>query len=463
MFQFNNKKLKKIFKSITIVGLILSCSFLLNFLTQKNSFLWAKKESDKLQIFSKVLSYVKHNYVEEVDEDKLIEGAIKGMLNTLDPHTVWLAPKQYKEMITETKGEFGGIGIEITIKNKILTIVAPIEDTPGYKIGLKAGDIIIKIEDKSTADMDIFEAVKLMRGKPKTPVKITIMRTDWKEPKDFSIIRDIIKVKSIKYQTLEPGYGYIKITQFQEKTSKQLLSALYALKKQNNSLKGLILDLRNNPGGLLPQALQVSDIFIDKGRIVSTVGRDPSKKDIHYAHKEGSFTDFPMAVLINSGSASASEIVAGALQDSGRAIIMGQKSFGKGSVQQIVDLEDESALKLTIAKFATPNDHFIQERGITPDVKLDDIDMEKYEESKLKGPIWREKDYDRHLEGVLYKDDEEGVEKEKPKEEKPQEESKSELLDQDFQIFQALSYLKFGDYLTQNPFFQKTVLKNGKH
>ena len=412
----------------------------------------AKSESDKLKIFSQVLSYVRNNYVEEVDEDKLIEGAIKGMLAELDAHSAWLSPKQYKEMMSETKGEFGGIGIEITMKDRILTIVAPIEDTPAYKAGLAAGDVIVKIEGKMTTEMDIFEAVKFMRGKPQSKVTITIMRSDFKEPKDFVITRDIIRVKSVKYQTLEEGYGYIKITQFQEKTARQLLSALYQIKKENKSLKGLILDLRNNPGGLLPQALQVSDIFLEEGRIVSTVGRDPSQKEIHYAHKEGSFTDFPLAILINSGSASASEIVAGALQDTGRAIIMGEKSFGKGSVQQIITMDDGSALKLTVARFATPKDRFIQEHGITPDAVLENIDMENYQKSIKKGPIWREKDYERHLPGV-----EEPEEGEAPKVQTPSaepKEKKNTLVESDYQVFQALNYLKFGEYLAKNPALQ---------
>ncbi len=456
MFQ-SKKLLKKCFVGFFFVAAVIVCSLILNKVDPISKQGWADKSSsvsDKLQIFSQVLSYVKNNYVDEVKEQDLIEGAIKGMLQSLDPHSVRLLPDQYKEMLSETKGEFGGIGIEITMKKNLLTIVSPIEDTPAAKAGLQAGDVIVKIAGRVTNEMDIYEAVKLMRGKPKTPVVISIMRTGLTEPKDFTIVRDIIRVQSIKYQTLETGYGYIRITQFQENTSKQLLNALYALMKENKSLKGLVLDIRNNPGGLLPQALEVSDIFLESGRIVSTVGRDKSKRDIHYAHKEGSFLDFPIAVLVNSGSASASEIVAGALQDQGRAIIMGEKSFGKGSVQQIINLDDGSALKLTIAKFVTPNEHFIQEHGITPDVALDNIDMEEYKKSVKKGPIWREKDYDRHLKSVEDEDvkKEETPKKEEKKEEKP--ESKNKLLDTDYQVYQALNYLKFGEYLTRKSLFQ---------
>ena len=443
---------RKILVGVTYAVSVIVVASVFNLLNITHPAHSAKPESDKLKIFSQVLSYVKNNYVEEVDEDKLIEGAIRGMLSEIDAHSAWLTPKQYKEMMSETKGEFGGIGIEITMKDRILTIVSPIEDTPAYKSGLAAGDIIVKIEGKMTTEMDIFEAVKLMRGKPQSKVTVTIMRSDFKEPKDFVIMRDIIRVKSVKYQTLEKGYGYIKITQFQEKTARQLLSALYQIKKENQSLKGLILDLRNNPGGLLPQALQVSDIFLEEGRIVSTVGRDPSQKEIHYAHKEGSFVDFPMAVLINSGSASASEIVAGALQDSGRAIIMGEKSFGKGSVQQIIAMDDGSALKLTVARFATPKDRFIQEYGITPDAVLDNIDMENYQKSIKKGPIWREKDYDRHLPGVEEQEDGDAP-KIQPTSTKP-EEKKNTLVESDYQIFQALNYLKFGEYLSKNSALQ---------
>ncbi|MBI2026869.1 MAG: S41 family peptidase [Deltaproteobacteria bacterium] len=405
----------------------------------------APATSDKLQLFSKIMTYVKHNYVESVDENKLLDGAIRGMLAALDPHSAWLTAEQYKELQTETEGEFGGVGIEIIMKKNILTIISPIEGTPGHRAGLMPGDIIVKIEGHSTSGMEISEAVNLMRGKPKTKVTITIMRSDFKEPKDFVIERDVIRVQSVKFQILEPGYGYIRIAAFQENTSKQLLSALYSMTKDNKALLGLILDLRNNPGGLLPQALEVSDVFLDEGKIVSTVGKDASKPQHHYANKEGSFVNFPMAVLINGGSASASEIVAGALQDHQRAIILGQKSFGKGSVQSIAPMEGGSALKLTIARFATPKGKFIQEHGITPDGVIDNVDMEEYKKTIKDINSWREIDFERHLEGVP-----DGKDKKK-------DEPKAEILDKDFQVYQALRYLKLSQVAGSLKYFHREI------
>ena len=444
-----------------LVGVILSISLFFIFSQSSSLFVQAKTDTDRLELFSKILSYIKNNYVEKVDDSKLIEGAIRGMLSSIDPHSSYLSPEQNKDLQTEIKGEFGGIGIEI-MKKEMLTIIAPIEGTPGYRAGLQPGDIIVKIQGKSTADMDIFDAVKLMRGKPKSLVKITIMRAGFKEPKDFDIMRDIIKVQSVKYQVLEPHYAYIRIAAFQEQTSKQLLNALYEIMKKEKELKGLILDLRNNPGGLLPQALEVSDIFLDEGRIVSTVGRDTLKPQHYYANKEGSFVNFPIALLINSGSASASEIVAGALQDHGRAVIMGQRSFGKGSVQSSIELGDGSALKLTIAKFATPNGRFIQEHGIIPDVVIDNVDMEAYKKSIDKASIWREKDMDRHLQGDGESDDGEEAPTESKVEKKDDKQPGvplADLLEKDFYVYQALRYLKFSMFVASHPSFSRFIGK----
>lgn len=328
----------------------------------------AEDTYDKLKVFTKVLELVQRQYVEEVDPEQLVYGAINGMLQTLDPHSSFMPPETYKEMNTEVKGEFGGLGIEITLKEGVLTIVSPIDDTPAAGAGIQANDQIVKINGESTKRMNLNEAVKRMRGKPGSDVTISIVRQGWTEPKDFTLKRAVIHIKSVRSRMLEPGYGYVRISQFLGSTNDELEEALESLDKQQK-LTGLVLDLRNNPGGLLDQAVDVADRFLRRGDlIVYTAGRVQEQQPRFQAEGDGSRTDFPMVVLVNEGSASASEIVAGALQDHRRATIMGLRSFGKGSVQTLVQLPDDSGLRLTTALYYTPSGRSIQGHGIEPDV-----------------------------------------------------------------------------------------------
>jgi carboxyl-terminal processing protease len=327
---------------------------------------------EKLKIFGDVLSAVQTSYVEEPDMDQLVEGAIKGMLQNLDPHSSYLTPDMLKQVEVETKGVFGGLGIEIGIKDGILTIIAPIEDTPADRAGLLAGDKIVKIEDDPTKDMTVMDAVKRLRGEPGTKVKIWVAREGVRELLPYTITRDIIKIRSVKTKDLGDGIGYVKLLQFQQDSTAELENAIRERKKGKEGVRGLVLDLRNNPGGLLDQAVKVADKFIGSGLIVYTDGRLEAQKYKYSAHKEGTYGDFPMVVLVNAGSASASEIVAGALQDHGRAIILGTRTFGKGSVQTILPLEDGSALRLTTARYYTPNGRSIQAKGIEPDIIVRD-------------------------------------------------------------------------------------------
>ncbi|VAW35956.1 Carboxyl-terminal protease [hydrothermal vent metagenome] len=320
-----------------------------------------------LEKFADVINLLEKDYVEPINPDKLIQGAIKGMIASLDPHSSYMTAENFKDLQIETNGSFSGIGIEITIKNGGLVIVSPIEGTPAYQQGLKAGDRIIKINGIYTKDMDMMAAVKLLRGKRGTKVTISIYRRGWPKLRKFTITRDVIPLHSVKSKILEPGYAYLRITSFQAKTTKDTLRALKKLSKQG-PLKGLILDLRNNPGGLLDQATGIADIFMDKGIIVSTKGRLADQNMVYRAHQGAVSYDFPIIVLINGGSASASEIVAGALQDSRRALILGVQSFGKGSVQTVFPLNNGAGLRLTTARYYTPSGRSIQAKGVTPDI-----------------------------------------------------------------------------------------------
>jgi len=323
-----------------------------------------------LEAFTNVLAIVQKNYVEEVSSQKMIEGAINGMLNALDPHSAYLTPELYKELQVDTEGSFGGLGIEITLRDGVLTVVSPIEDTPAYRAGVKAGDQIIKIEGELTKDMTLVEAVKKMRGPKGSKIVISIRREGVNKLLDFSLVREVIRVQSVKSRSLEKGYGYIRLSQFQDRTGADLDAALAKLTQENGKLAGIVLDLRNNPGGLLSQAVKVSDTFLDSGLVVYTEGRLENQKQKYFAHP-GGYTDVPMVVLVNGGSASASEIVAGALQDHGRAVVLGLQTFGKGSVQTILPLESGAALRLTTALYFTPNGRSIQVTGVTPDIVLD--------------------------------------------------------------------------------------------
>lgn len=358
----------------------------------------AGTDYESIELFTDVLAIVKKSYVEEVDTKKLIYGAINGMLAALDPHSSFMPPDTYKELKLDTKGEFGGLGIEISIKDGILTVISPIEDTPAYRAGIKAGDQILKIDDKFTKDLTIMDAVKRMRGVKGTKVTLTIMREGFDKPKDFPLTRDVIQVKSIKFKMLDDGYGYLRIAQFQEKTSDDLQKALDILNETSKGkLKGLVLDLRNDPGGLLDQAVKVSETFLEEGKlIVYTEGREKDAQMKFSSRKSEKQPDYPIVALINSGSASASEIVAGALQDHKRAVVMGVQSFGKGSVQTIIPLSDNSGLRLTTAKYFTPSGRSIQAKGITPDIVVERIELTSTE--KKESMHLREKDLENHFE-----------------------------------------------------------------
>lgn len=339
-----------------------------------------KKKTDELfrqvELFSDALAIIQSEYVDEVKPKDLIYGALKGMLSSLDPHSQFMDPDTYNELKVDTSGKFGGLGIEITIKDSLLTVVTPIEDTPAWNAGIKAGDRIVKIDNDLTRDMTLMDAVKKLRGKPGEAVNITILRESEKKLLEFKIIRDIIKIKDIKeVRILEEGIGYIRLVEFRESTPENINMALANLAK--DGMSALILDLRNNPGGLLDVAVKVCEKFIEKGKlIVYTEGRKPSQKLKFTAHENKPILNVPMVVLINEGSASGSEIVAGCLQDYRRAIILGTKSFGKGSVQTVVPLRDGSGLRLTTSKYFTPLGKVIHGKGVMPDIVAESAKIE---------------------------------------------------------------------------------------
>jgi len=356
----------------------------------------AKDESYRnLELFTDVLAIIQKSYVEEVDVKELIYGGIRGMLGTLDPHSSFLSPEMYQDMKADTHGEFGGVGMEIVIRDGKLTVVAPIEGTPAYEAGIEAGDVIQSVDGQPVEKLELMQAVRKLRGAKGTAVTLTIWRESFEKPKTYTIIRDIIQIRSVKGRMLEPGYGYVRVSQFQEKTGTDLRRQLEALRAEPAApFKGLILDLRNNPGGLLDQAVSVSDLFIDEGLIVYTEGRESGSQMRFTATAEGTEPAYPMVVLINGGSASASEIVAGALGDHGRAVILGERSFGKGSVQTIVPLSDNSGLRLTTARYFTPNGISIQAKGISPDIVVSAL---KLTQDDGVGQV-RERDLEHHME-----------------------------------------------------------------
>src|SRR5271166_4443683 len=358
--------------AITLAACLIACFVVLEEVAVKRAQALPSDSYHELETFANVLAIVQKNYVEPVTTKRLIDGAITGMLASLDPHSAYLTPELYRDLEVETRGSFGGLGIEITIKNGVLTIVSPIEDTPAYKAGLKAGDQIIKINDDFTKDMTLTEAVKRMRGPRGSTIKLTMHRTGVPELFNVTLARDVIKIQSVKAKTIQDGYGYVRISTFQESTDDGVEKAVDDFEKANHGkVKGLVLDLRDNPGGLLNQAVKVSDEFLDGGLIVYTQGRNENQQQKYFSHKKTGFEDYPMVVLVNGGSASASEIVAGALQDQKRAVIVGTQTFGKGSVQTILPLDDHSALRLTTARYYTPAGRSIQAVGITPDVDVE--------------------------------------------------------------------------------------------
>jgi carboxyl-terminal processing protease len=392
-----------------------------------------------LETFANVLNLLQQHYVDSIDTREVMIGAIGGMLTSLDPHSSYMQPDDFKELQEETKGSFSGIGIEITIRDSILTAVSPIEGTPAFEQGIEAGDQIIRINGESTKNMTLMEAVKVLRGKKGTEVTVTIHRPEWDKLKDFTLVRDVIPLHSVKSMPLEPGFFYLRITNFQATTTRDTRKALNkAAKKQ--PLAGVVLDLRNNPGGLLDQAVKISDIFLNEGVIVSTRGRNPEQDMIFEAHAGSDKFNFPMVVLVNGGSASASEIVAGALQDHKRAIIIGTETFGKGSVQTIIPMPNGAGIRLTTARYYTPSGDSIQETGITPDMVVPFQEAAK-DKAEKKTP-WgiREKDLPKHLTNSDKKKDRPHDQKEAKK--NKEQKKAQERLAEDNQLRTALIILK---------------------
>jgi len=355
-----------------ILGLL--CGLLLIFSTMATpAFPLTEESREHLAVFAEALGIVEDNYVEPRDIKKLIYGAIRGMVSGLDSHSAFMAPEEFKELQIETKGSFSGIGIEITLKDNLLIVVSPIEGTPAYRAGLQAGDRIIKIDGQSTKNMSLLDAVRKIRGAKGSTVTLTIMRENVDKPKTFTLVREIIPIRSVRLRHFDDGIGYIRITNFQDKTDHDLQQAIKDLHSKFKPLRGLIIDLRNDPGGLLDQAVKVADEFLTSGLIVYTEGRNKTQTTRFYAQDSGSELEksIPLVILINEGSASASEIVAGAMQDRKRATLVGTKTFGKGSVQSIVPLEDGSALRLTTAYYYTPSGRVINEKGIQPDLLVE--------------------------------------------------------------------------------------------
>jgi carboxyl-terminal processing protease len=433
--RIGNFKMASVIFAVFLIGVLIGSGQ-----SQKVSALSNNMYED-LKVFTDVIGLIQKDYVEETKSNDLIQGAIKGMLETLDPHSSYMPPTMFKEMQEETKGRFEGLGIEITLKDGILTVVSPIEGTPAFRAGVLAGDQIIKIDGETTKNFTLVDSVKRLRGPRGTKVMITIIREGLPKPKDFTLVREVIPVRSVRHELLEKNYGYVRISQFQEKTDSDFEKAMKALEEESKgALKGLVLDLRNNPGGLLDQAVKISDHFIDSGIIVSIDGRREEAKQKWPAHPDGTATRYPLIVLVNGGSASGAEIVAGAIQDHGRGILVGTQTFGKGSVQTIIPLKDGSGLRLTTARYYTPSGRSIQAKGIVPDIIVKPSRPEEEKEGVKEGVTPKfpaEKDLERHL-----MDAEKGGPKEK---EKPKKEDVKEKKPVDHQLERALELLKSWD------------------
>ena len=350
---------------------------------------------EELRVFAEVFGRIKKDYVEPVDDRELLNYAIEGMLSGLDPHSAYLNEDDYKDIRVGTSGEFGGLGIEVGMENGFVKVISPIDDTPAKRAGVRSGDVIIRLDGKPIKGMTLDDAVKLMRGKPGTDITLTIVREGVDKPLEIVVTRDVIKTVSVKHRMLDPGFGYVRLSQFQARTPEDMLTGIGAMKREaGGSLKGLILDLRDNPGGVLNAAVAISDAFLTAGTIVYTEGRIRDSQLRFKAAPDDVLEGAPIVVLVNGGSASASEIVAGALQDHKRAVIMGQETFGKGSVQTIVPVNDTTAIKLTTARYFTPNGRSIQAEGIVPDIKLENVQLTRGED----GPARiKESDLARHL------------------------------------------------------------------
>jgi len=430
---------------ILVIGLILGVSLTIGHGVFAEREAPAPLPLKELRTFTDVFANIKNNYVEPVDDKELIDNAVRGMLSGLDPHSAYLDAESYEELQVGTTGEFGGLGIEVGMENGFVKVIAPIDDTPAQRAGVEAGDLIIRLDDTPVKGMTLKEAVDMMRGKPGTAITLTIVREGLDKPLKTAITRAVIKVKSVKSRVLEPGYGYLRITQFQSATGESLVEAINTLKKDSGGLKGVVLDLRNNPGGVLNAAVDVSDAFLDKGLVVYTEGRTEDSRVEFPASPGDLLNGAPVVVLVNVGSASASEIVAGALQDHKRAIIMGSKTFGKGSVQTVLPMNDGSALKLTTARYYTPSGRSIQAEGIVPDIPLENIKVAAVEEPEFEAI--KEADLSRHL----VNGDDGAVAKPAAKTPAAEggAEKKESLANEDYQLYEALNLLKGLNILKQ--------------
>jgi len=402
---------------------------------------------DELKAFSQALELVRRNYVEDPNMKDLVQGAIRGMIASLDPHSSYMSERAFKEMSMDIKGEFQGVGIQIGIKNQQLTIISPIEDTPGFRAGLSAGDKILKINDEWTKDLSIEEAVDRMRGPKGTDVRLLILREGWDKPKVFKITRDVIKVMSVKSRMLDNEIGYLKIIQFQGQTGEEVEKALKALEAKG--MKRLVLDMRNNPGGLLDASVDVSGLFLAKDKLVVYLqGRKTSERRDYLTTGSELVREYPVVALVNTGSASASEIVAGALQDSRRAVIMGTQTFGKGSVQTVFPLEGNTGLRLTTAKYYTPSGRSIQNVGITPDIEVKLPTVKEPKDGDSVHMMVREKDLERHLKNDMVKEDKK--KKEHPMEDEIALEAMPKDDKDDIQLQAAVELLKSGEDIFKN-------------
>lgn len=432
------KRLTRNFLLITL-GLTLGVM-----LTIGHSVLAERDDSDvtlpinELQTFSEVFANIKNHYVENVDDKDLLENAIRGMLSGLDPHSAYLDKHDYDDLKVGTSGEFGGLGIEVGMEDGFVKVISPIDDTPAQRAGIKAGDLVIRLDDTPVKGLTLKEAVDIMRGKPGTSILLTVVREGEGKPLKIKIVRDVIKVTSVKDKLLNKHYAYIRITQFQSNTGENLTDALDKLKKDSkDSLQGLVLDLRNNPGGVLSAAVDVADTFLDSGLIVYTEGRSDNSETRFNAMPGDALNGLPIVVLINVGSASASEIVAGALQDHKRAIIMGTRSFGKGSVQTVIPLKDGNALKLTTARYYTPSGRSIQAEGIEPDVETEEMKLASVEQPEF-DPI-KEASLAGHLDNTDANAD---AAKESASNEAVEKKERADLAKTDFQLYEALNLLQ---------------------
>jgi carboxyl-terminal processing protease len=429
---------------LSVLSLVLAISLTVGHLV------WADRESvsdnselplEEMRNFTEALDRIKQDYVEPIDDKTLLENAIRGMLNGLDPHSAYLDVDAFRDLQAGTSGEFGGLGIEVGLEDGFIKVIAPIDDTPAQRAGVQAGDLIIRLDDTPVKGLTLAEAVKMMRGKPDTKIILTIVRAGEEKPLKISIVRDIIRVKSVKSRLLEPGFGYVRVTQFQAKTGRNLSQALSDLKQQNkkDSLAGLVMDLRNNPGGVLNAAVEVSDMFLDSGTVVYTEGRIEDSRQDFKATPGDMLGGAPIVILVNGGSASASEIVAGALQDHRRAIVMGEQTFGKGSVQTILPMANGTAVKLTTALYFTPKGRSIQAEGIQPDIKLERLQLASADTPAVE--LLKEANLSGHLENGK-RDNGNSLSDETEVNEENDDNETASLAESDYQLYEALNLLK---------------------